>query len=67
MMSLKVLKNYYKIQSTSFSDLEEKRVNLIKNKVDINKKTLILDIDETIIHCEEDESKPHDLVLPIEI
>ena len=26
-----------------------------------------MDIDETIIHCEEDSSHPHDLVLPIKL
>jgi CTD small phosphatase-like protein 2 len=31
----------------------------------VGKKTLIIDIDETIIHCEEDSSRPHDIVLPV--
>jgi CTD small phosphatase-like protein 2 len=66
-VSHKVLRNYYKIESTSFSDIEEKKVNLPRAKADLNKKTLILDIDETIIHCEEDPSKPYDIMLPIEI
>lgn len=26
-----------------------------------------MDIDETLLHCEEDPSKPYDLVLPIEV
>lgn len=62
-----MLRNYYKIESPSFAEIEEKKVNLPRAKCDIGKKTLILDIDETIIHCEEDPSKPYDIMLPIEI
>lgn len=66
-VSLKVLRNYYKIESPSFAEIEERKVNLPRARTDMGKKTLILDIDETIIHCEEDPSKPHDIMLPIEI
>ncbi len=66
-ISLKVLRNYFKIESPSFCDIEERKVNLIRDKTDKCKKTLIIDIDETIVHCEEDSSRPHDIVLPIEV
>ena len=62
-----MLRNYYRIDSPSFADIEEKKVNLSRAKSDFNKKTLILDIDETIIHCEEDPTKPYDIMLPIEV
>lgn len=67
MVSLKVLRNYYKIESPSFAEIEERKVNLPRSKADAGKKTLIVDIDETIIHCEEDPTKPYDIMLPIEI
>ena len=50
-VSLKVLKNYYKIESPTFGELEQKKVNLGRDKADIGKKTLLIDIDETILHC----------------
>ena len=50
-ISLKVLKNYYKIESPTFADLEQKKVVLPRHKHDDNKKTLLIDIDETILHC----------------
>lgn len=50
-VSLKVLKNYYKIESPTFAELEQRKVNLPKDKADIGKKTLLIDIDETILHC----------------
>ena len=62
-----MLRNYYKIESPSFADLEQKKVNLVRDKADIGKKTLLVDIDETILHCEEDPSKSYDFALPIEI
>ena len=44
-ISLKVLRNYYKIESPTFADLEQRKVNLIRDKSDIGKKTLLVDID----------------------
>jgi len=44
-ISLKVLKNYYKIDSPTFSDLEQRKVVLPRHKNDDNKKTLLIDID----------------------
>lgn len=34
-------------------------------KKDNNKKTLVFDLDETLIHCNESTSIPSDVVLPI--
>lgn len=28
---------------------------------------MLIDIDQTLIHCEEDASNPHDLELPIQV
>ena len=47
-------------------EIEDRKVCLPKAK-DEKKKTLVIDIDETIIHCEEEPSQPHELVLPIKL
>jgi hypothetical protein len=44
-VSHKVLRNYYRIESPTFAEIEERKVNLPRSKSDQNKKTLILDID----------------------
>lgn len=62
-----MLKNYFKIESPTFAELEQKKINLPIDKDNIGKKTLIIDIDETILHCEEDSHRPYDLKLPIEV
>lgn len=66
-ISLKVLKNYYKIESPTFAELEQKKVILPRDKADIGKKTLLIDIDETLLHCEEEPKGAFDLQLPIEV
>lgn len=66
-LSLKVLSNYYKIPSPSYAQLEGRKVCLPKAREDMYKKTLVLDIDETIIHCEEEPSLPYDMALPIKV
>jgi CTD small phosphatase-like protein 2 len=45
------------------SIIDEKRLYLPKK--DNNKKTLVFDLDETLIHCNESTSIPSDVVLPI--
>ncbi len=47
-------------------EIEDRKVCLPRHKDD-KKKTLVIDIDETIIHCEEEPNQPHDLVLPIKL
>lgn len=42
-------------------------MNLPISKADLNKKTLLIDIDETILHCEEDDSKPYDIKVPVDL
>lgn len=44
-ISLKVLRNYYKIESPTFADLEQRKINLPRDKTDEGKKTLLIDID----------------------
>ena len=51
-ISLKVLKNYFKIESPTYPELEQRRVVLPRDKAEIEKKTLLVDIDETLLHCE---------------
>jgi CTD small phosphatase-like protein 2 len=42
-------------------------VNILRDKSDANKKTLLIDIDETLIHCQQDASQPYDIALPVEL
>jgi CTD small phosphatase-like protein 2 len=41
-------------------------VNLLRDKGDANKKTLLIDIDETLVHCHQEGSQPYDIALPVE-
>lgn len=34
-------------------------------RADLDKKTIVFDLDETLIHCNETTSIPHDVALPI--
>jgi len=45
--------------------LSLKKVNLPRKDIHKDKKTLIFDLDETLIHCNESTSVPSDVVLPI--
>jgi len=40
---------------------------LVRDKSDANKKTLLIDIDETLIHCQQDAREPYDIALPVEL
>lgn len=37
-----------------------------KNIWNLDKKTIVFDLDETLIHCNETDEEPTDVVLPIE-
>jgi len=45
--------------------LQQKKVNLPRRDTHKNKKTLIFDMDETLIHCNESPDVPCDVILPI--
>jgi len=45
--------------------LAQKRVNLTRRDTHHGKKTLIFDMDETLIHCNESPDLPCDVILPI--
>ena len=49
------------IQPTLQSIIDEKRVNLPPT----NRKTIVFDLDETLIHCNENTKIPGDVILPI--
>jgi CTD small phosphatase-like protein 2 len=40
-------------------ELEKKRVNLPRRKGYENKKTVVFDLDETLVHCSEDPTRAH--------
>lgn len=52
LFSMKVLRSPVRFSSPTFADIEDKKVFIPRIKENIGKKTLILDIDETLIHCE---------------
>lgn len=54
------------LQPVNLEQLKEKRVNLNRRKGYENKKTLIFDLDETLVHCCEDLNLADpDVILPI--
>jgi len=52
-----------KVPDTSV--IAQKRVHLPKRESHRDKKTLVFDMDETLIHCNESSDMPSDVVLPI--
>ena len=48
------------------SDLISRRTTLVRRACDFNKKTLVLDLDETLIHCNTNRPQQTDLLLPIQ-
>ena len=57
--SFEVLKNLHQIEAPEFGMIEEHRSNLPISAGNKGKKTLLIDIDETILHCEEDPNPLH--------
>lgn len=54
------------LQPVNLEQLKEKRVNLNRRKGYENKKTLVFDLDETLVHCCEDlNSSQPTVILPI--
>ena len=47
--------------------LEEKSINLPRVDRKLKRKTVILDMDETLIHCNDSWKEPCDKVLEIEV
>jgi len=60
--ALSFLKN---TKSTDPAVLAQKRVNLPRRDTHKDKKTLVFDMDETLIHCNESLDMPADVILPI--
>lgn len=52
------------LQPLEEDDFIEKKVYLPPKRNE-KFKTLVLDLDETLVHCDEDLSRPHDLKIPI--
>lgn len=60
------LKFIKEIQPVTFVQLNDKKVNFPKRPGYENKKTVIFDLDETLVHCNQDYQKPKpDVVLPV--
>jgi CTD small phosphatase-like protein 2 len=54
------------LKPADLSVISQKKVNLPKKEVhNKHKKTLVFDMDETLIHCNESTDMPADVVLPI--
>jgi CTD small phosphatase-like protein 2 len=54
------------LKPADLSVISQKKVNLPKREAHIkHKKTLVFDMDETLIHCNESTDMPADVVLPI--
>jgi len=53
------------IKTTDPAVLAQKRVNLPRRDTHKGKKTLVFDMDETLIHCNESLDMPADVILPI--
>lgn len=60
--ALSFIKN---LRTTDPSVLAQKRVNLPRRESHKDKRTLVFDMDETLIHCNESLDMPADVVLPI--
>lgn len=54
MASFEVVKNLHQIEAPEFSMIEEHRSSLPVLPKNKGMKTLLIDIDETILHCYED-------------
>jgi TFIIF-interacting CTD phosphatase-like protein len=55
------------IKLPSEKEVESKKVNLIRDKRDEGKKTLIIDLDETLIHCDYEPIGFDDLEISISL
>jgi len=60
--ALSFIKN---VRPTDPAVLAQKRVNLPKRDTHKDKRTLVFDMDETLIHCNESLEMPADVILPI--
>ena len=60
--ALKFVKN---LPAVDMAQLRQKRINLPKRPGFENKKTIIFDLDETLVHCLDDVNAEPDVVLPI--
>ncbi|CAG9320717.1 unnamed protein product [Blepharisma stoltei] len=60
------LKFIKRLQPASFLQLNEKKINLPRKEGTEGKKTLVFDLDETLVHCNEVNKKyKPDVILPI--
>lgn len=53
------------LKATDPSVIAQKKVNLPRREAHKNRKTLVFDMDETLIHCNESTDMPSDVILPI--
>jgi len=54
------------LKQADMSVINQKKVNLPKREANVkHKKTLVFDMDETLIHCNESTDMPADVILPI--
>ncbi len=64
-ISWKIFRTVHKISQPSAQHIAALRVQLPRHPQDMFKKTLVLDLDETIIHCDEQQHSPKDIPIPL--
>lgn len=53
------------VKVPEFSQIAQKRIDLPRRESHKDKKTIVFDMDETLIHCNESLDMPADVILPI--
>jgi len=53
------------LKAPDHAAIAQKKVNIPRREINKDKKTLVFDMDETLIHCNESADMPADVILPI--
>lgn len=65
--AIRILKMLESSPRTSSQDAEKRRMDLYQKEYHKNCKTLVFDLDETLIHCNESPTLPSDIKLTIKM
>ena len=57
--------NIHFFKPPTYTEIHSKRKYLARNEFNKNKKTLIFDLDETLIHCNQSNNDNTDITIPI--